>query len=78
MAGPITSLMMDIDTTDKEHSCDSDNSKSDVSLDEVSYIFVLTVPRFHFQILFFICQISNELKFGWLRTIIREVQIYSD
>ena len=45
MARPITSLAMDIDTTDEEHSCDSDNSKSDVSADEVSYIFVRTVPK---------------------------------
>ena len=75
-AGPITSLATYIDTTDEEHSCDSDNSKSNVSMDEVSYLFVWTVPNFFFKINFFICQISNELKFGRLLTIIMEVQIY--
>ena len=44
MAGLITSLEMAIDTTDdssvEEHSCDLDNSKSNVYMDEVSYVFV--------------------------------------
>ena len=43
-ARPITCLVMDIDTnyesSDEEHSRDSDNSKSNISMDEVSCIFV--------------------------------------
>ena len=40
-ARPITSFVIGIDTIHEEHSHNLDNSKSDVSIDEVSYIFCL-------------------------------------